>query len=284
MNEEILGIHSLHCELKRGIKMKKYSIGEVSDQLGVSRDTLRFYEKKGIIQPEKQKNGYRTYTYEDIKKLSSIMFYRRLNFSIDDIGRILYKSSFPSYCSMIREKIAEEKKQMEKHRQSLIHLTHLQKHYQNVEKCLNRYDLRPMPPHYQMPDNQFITQEGISDLCYICQEYEIEGNQAKQINEFFMIAEDTASILKMKQALNGYPIRKQERCVYTVIASDGPFLESQAVLDADDWARQKGYSPLGTAYSGHLLSSAFKDTTKENQEKKADTPINYIEVYLPIQS
>lgn len=32
------------------------------------------------------------------------MFYRRLNFSIEDIGRILYKSSFPSYCSMIQEK------------------------------------------------------------------------------------------------------------------------------------------------------------------------------------
>ncbi len=39
-----------------------------------------------------------------LKKLSSIMFYRRLNFSIEDIGRILYKSSFPSYCSMIQEK------------------------------------------------------------------------------------------------------------------------------------------------------------------------------------
>ena len=126
--------------------MKKYTIGEVSNRLGLSRDTLRFYEKKGIIQPEKQKNGYRTYTYEDIKKLSSIMFYRRLNFSIEDIGRILYKSSFPSYCSMIQEKIAEEKHQVEKHRQSLIHLTHLQKHYKNVEKYLNRYDLRPMPP------------------------------------------------------------------------------------------------------------------------------------------
>ncbi|HBG12086.1 MAG TPA: MerR family transcriptional regulator, partial [Clostridium sp.] len=86
-----------------------------------------------------------------------------------------------------------------------------------------------MPPHYQMPDNHFINQEGISDLCYICQEYGIEGNQANQINEFFMIAEDTASIMKLKQELNGYPLLKQERCVYTVVASDSPVLESQAV-------------------------------------------------------
>jgi DNA-binding transcriptional MerR regulator len=264
--------------------MKKYSIGEVSNRLGLSRDTLRFYEKKGIIQPEKQKNGYRTYTYEDIKKISSIMFYRRLNFSIEDIGRILYKSSFPSYCSMIQEKITEEKQQVEKHRQSLIHLTHLHKHYQNVEKYLNRYDLRTMPPHYQMPDNCFINQAGISDLCYICQEYQIKENHANQINEFFMIAEYTASIMKIKQALNDYPLLKQERCVYTVVASGSPVLETQAILDAADWARQNGYSPTGVAYSGHLLSCAFKDTAKEDQEKKADIPINYIEVYLPLQA
>lgn len=263
--------------------MKKYTIGEVSSRLGLSRDTLRFYEKKGIIQPEKQKNGYRTYTYEDIKKLSSIMFYRRLNFSIEDIGRILYKSSFPSYCSMIQEKITEEKQQVERHRQSLIHLKHLQKHYKNVEQCLNRYDLRPMPPYYQMPDNRFINQRGLSDLCYICQEYQINDHCADQVNEFFMIAEDTVSIMKMKQALNGYPLLKQERCVYTVTASDSPVLESQAVWEAADWARKNKYSPVGTAYSGHLLSCAFKDNTKEHQEIKADTSINYIEVYLPLQ-
>jgi len=185
---------------------------------------------------------------------------------------------------MIQEKITEEKQQVEKHRQSLIHLTHLHKHYQNVEKYLNRYDLRTMPPHYQMPDNHFINQAGISDLCYICQEYQIKENHAKQINEFFMIAEYTASIMKIKQALNDYPLLKQERCVYTVVASGSPVLETQAILDAADWARQNGYSPTGVAYSGHLLSCAFTDTAKEDQEKKADTPINYIEVYLPIQA
>ena len=49
--------------------MKKYSIGEVSLRLGLSRDTLRFYEKKGIIQPKKEENGYRSYTYDDISRL-----------------------------------------------------------------------------------------------------------------------------------------------------------------------------------------------------------------------
>jgi hypothetical protein len=141
-----------------------------------------------------------------------------------------------------------------------------------------------MPPDYQMPDNRFITQTGISDLCYICQEYQIKENHADQTNEFFMFPEDMASIMKIKQAVKDYPLRKQEHCVYTVAAPDSPLLRTQAVLKAADWARQNGYSPLGTAYSSHLLSCFFKDTSTENQEKKADTPLNYIEVYLPLRT
>lgn len=264
--------------------MKKYTIGEVSGRLGLSRDTLRFYEKKGIIQPEKQKNGYRTYTYEDIKKLSSIMFYRKLNFSIEDISRILYKSSFPSYCSMIQEKIAEEKQELEKHRKSLVHLTHLQKHYKNLEQSLNRYDLRPMPPYYQVPDNRFIHQTGILDLCYVCQEYRIQNHSAQQVDEFFMIPKDTASVMKLKQGLNHHPLLMQEQCVYTVANSGNLILESQAVLDAASWARKNGYSPLGLAYSSHFLSCSFKDITKDNQVINAEIPAHYMEVYLPIQA
>ena len=41
---------------------QQYKIGDVSQKLGISRDTLRFYEKKGVIHPEKQENGYRYYS------------------------------------------------------------------------------------------------------------------------------------------------------------------------------------------------------------------------------
>ena len=72
---------------KRGdLIMKQYTIGDVSKRLGISRDSLRFYEKKGIITPQKLENGYRCYSYEDTRKLLDIMFYRRLNFSIEGSG------------------------------------------------------------------------------------------------------------------------------------------------------------------------------------------------------
>ena len=37
--------------------MKQYLIGEASELTGLSRDTLRFYEKKGLIRSERKENG-----------------------------------------------------------------------------------------------------------------------------------------------------------------------------------------------------------------------------------
>ena len=37
---------------------REYSIGEVAELLNVTRDTLRFYEKKKLIVPRKATNGY----------------------------------------------------------------------------------------------------------------------------------------------------------------------------------------------------------------------------------
>lgn len=264
--------------------MKKYSIGEVSSRLGLSRDTLRFYEKKGIIQPEKQDNGYRAYTYEDIRKLLNVMFYRRLNFSLEDINRILYKNSFPSYRSMIQEKITEEKLQVEKHKQSLVQLTHLQQIYKNAEQCLGRYAIRPLKPHYQIEDRSLLERTGISDLCSLYQKYRVTESDALQQDELLLIPRDTAEAMKLEKDLDSQPIISHEHCIYTVTASKSPVLSPQEVLNAARWAVKQDYFLSGTAYSGYLLSCAFGEKTKENQSQDGETPVHYTELYLPVEA
>ena len=57
----------------RGIK--KYTVQQVADILGVYRGTVINYEKRGIFPPPKRNpiNGYREYTEEDIESLRKIM-------------------------------------------------------------------------------------------------------------------------------------------------------------------------------------------------------------------
>ncbi len=255
--------------------MKKYSIGEVSDRIGLSRDTLRFYEKKGIIHPEKEKNGYRIYTYDDILKLLKIRFYRRLDFSIEDIERILYKSSLSSHRIMVREKIKEEKQVAEKHRQARLHLNQLQKLYLDVERSLNRFDLRPLPPSYQLEDNRLVNDLEISDLCCLYQEYRLLGDSAEQTSEYFLISEEQAALMKIKQRLGQSPMLRHKACVYTIVESEAPAADVKDILNAAAWAKDQGYTPLGTAYSGCLLSCAADEQNTRS--------IHYIELYLPIK-
>ena len=65
-----------------------YKIGEVSNMVGVSIRTIRFYEEKGIITPVR-KNKHRLYSKRDIVRLKLAIKGRNLHFSIDEISAII---------------------------------------------------------------------------------------------------------------------------------------------------------------------------------------------------
>lgn len=46
-----------------------YRISQLAQQVGLSRSTLLYYEKLGLIQGARQDNGYRTYTDRDVQRL-----------------------------------------------------------------------------------------------------------------------------------------------------------------------------------------------------------------------
>ena len=65
----------MEVKMIEGAQVKKkteYLIGDVAQMVGLSRDALRFYEKKGVINARKKDNGYRYYSEEDIYKLMYI--------------------------------------------------------------------------------------------------------------------------------------------------------------------------------------------------------------------
>ena len=66
------------------------NINEVEKITGVSKPNIRFYEKKGLIKPNRnQDNDYRDYSDEDIEILEKIKLFRLLSFSIDEISKML---------------------------------------------------------------------------------------------------------------------------------------------------------------------------------------------------
>ena len=65
-------------------------IGEVAQRTGLSISNIRFYEKKGLIGPERnEQNRYREYEEEDVQQLEKIILYRKMDFTIETIAELL---------------------------------------------------------------------------------------------------------------------------------------------------------------------------------------------------
>ena len=62
---------------------------EVSDYLDISMDTLRNWERNGLLQVKRKQNGYRVYTDDDIERLKMIRTLRLANYSLEAILRML---------------------------------------------------------------------------------------------------------------------------------------------------------------------------------------------------
>ena len=60
-------------------------IGEIADATGLSRDTLRFYEKRGLLRARRSANGYRDYPPETVEWLRYLRLAQSLGFTLAEI-------------------------------------------------------------------------------------------------------------------------------------------------------------------------------------------------------
>lgn len=65
-------------------------IGELARAAGVGVETVRFYERRGLLPPsERAASGYRTYGAEDVARLRFIRKAKTLGFELREIGELL---------------------------------------------------------------------------------------------------------------------------------------------------------------------------------------------------
>lgn len=66
------------------------TIGALAKLCNVTVRTLRYYEEMDLIGPVKRSSGkYRLYNYHSLKRVSAILALQGLNFSLDEILRVL---------------------------------------------------------------------------------------------------------------------------------------------------------------------------------------------------
>ena len=86
----------------------KLTIGRLAKAAGVNIETIRYYQRIGLIaEPKKPLQGFRTYSIETAENIKFIKRAQRLGFSLKEIAELL---SFGSgHCEDIRQR-AEQKR------------------------------------------------------------------------------------------------------------------------------------------------------------------------------
>jgi len=91
-------------------QQSEFYIGTVAEKTGVKVETIRYYEKAGVIRPPvRGKNGYRLYSMEHVERLEFVKRCRALGFSLGRTSSLLSLSdSSERTCKEVSE-IAEER-------------------------------------------------------------------------------------------------------------------------------------------------------------------------------
>jgi len=81
------------------------SIGTVSRRAGVGIDTIRYYERRGLLaKPQRRPSGYRLYDEQVIQRLRFVRRAKELGFTLDEIGELLSLKLDPARdCSGVKK-------------------------------------------------------------------------------------------------------------------------------------------------------------------------------------
>ncbi len=84
-----------------------YSVKQLAKLAGVSARTLRYYDEIDLLKPETVGgNGYRYYSRENLLRLQQILFYKELDFSLEEIAGMLNEPDFDLHAALAGQRAA----------------------------------------------------------------------------------------------------------------------------------------------------------------------------------
>ncbi|PEL81516.1 MerR family transcriptional regulator [Bacillus wiedmannii] len=263
-----------------------YTIGQVAKFLGVSRDTLKFYEEKDLVKPKQNvENGYRKYNHFDIYDITTVNFYREIDIEIKKIQELRKSKSIEEIKSLLEEKEQEVLEEIEYKKLLLKRVQIVQEDCEKIKKFLGKYVIKEMKPlevngeieHFAAYDEYESLKKNRDNL-----KKAVTLNSLRRVihfNEVGIIEDKFIIIRKVEdfdKELEG-EILSYPKCIYTVIedgrwATGGKNIDYKVEASLRKVAIEKGYEFLGLVYINLLLT-----TYEEGLERI------FLEIYAPIK-
>lgn len=99
-------------------------IGNLEQRTGVSRETIRYYERREIITPpQRRDSGYREFEEQHVRELNFINRAKQLGFTLKEIKELLeLRLDGSEPCGRVRNKARKKKEDIEKRIEDLQHM------------------------------------------------------------------------------------------------------------------------------------------------------------------
>jgi len=263
--------------------LKKYLTSDLLNYFGFSRDTLRFYEEKGLLSPKKNHdNNYRNYDVFDIYNLMIIDFYKKRGMTIQQIQSLKKNSDIQEMKSLIESKKQELEKLIHEAGCMLERIEDTQKFTEDLDLNLNSFSVKSMPLYKINGEvSDFIAVEEYENVKDIMNSN--HSDMLSQIMRYISFDESGVTGTKMLiveavefQQENGTYLNYPQ-CLYTVAEEVQPNIEQEDLMKkmhllSSEYAKKHGHKLSGEAFAIIRLI-----TCKDNRTK------SFIEVFIPIE-
>lgn len=252
----------------------KWTIGEMAKLFDVSTDTLRYYEKAGLLSSGRHRdNGYRYYSYDDLVVLLDILLFRNLEVAVKDIRSMVTTMDIGDIKQILiqNERLVEEKIEALIKQRTL--LTQMTAQYEQCEQQLGKFSIVPAPTfkckfwsaqeedlltiirQYKKPDRTWMNTIRYTLLLPLDQLLNNRSFDLAQIGISF--DEDTLGRFDVseQQEFSALPAKD---CLHTVLRTDYSKQENTVVVNALAWLKDQGRKIEGPLL-GRYLASVHKD-------------------------
>lgn len=253
-----------------------YKISEISKLYGIGPDSLRYYERLGILTPKRDTNKYRLYSLKDIYKLNLIRDLRKLNFSMTQIKDYLDNQTIDNTLDILHKEKNFVKAQLQelKEKEQIIN--------DRIETLITSRNIEPecitiksLPRRLFVREKAYITQDEEMDLLI----KKLLSKHEKKIHNFGN--QTIGGFLSEKDLLNGIPNRYES--VFFIFDKeteeyDGDFpagnylsyyyrgsydKNANCLKEIMNYMHRHNLTPLGKAFE--LFEIDNRDTMKEDE-------------------
>ncbi|MDO4274192.1 MAG: MerR family transcriptional regulator [Eubacteriales bacterium] len=259
-----------------------YFTNDVYKNLGLTRETLRYYEEIGLISPERNRiSQYREFSFDDVSRLMTIDFYKKRGFTPLEIKKLMRNSKHDG-AEPLRRKIKEIENNIYKQQRIVKRLSETAAFREDAAQSEKVFSVKELPLYYVAE-----TFDAVSSLKEYrervlafmdLQEEDILSNLVRAVT-FDRSGYKGTKMCFVRQAAkkelageNTY--LESGKCMHTVLKADShdDSLMEEMFFSSFQWAKEHGESFKGVVY----IFVRFVELSEHTEH-------NFYEVFIPLK-